>query len=99
MMAVLNVGYDLQDGPKDAQNCHDGQGQRYGHLCVTAKQEKPPTQVGLEMFPHHTSASTALGGHSQSYRFLGGVVLRYNVQDPTDDELQEEMRKMLETTA
>lgn len=39
VMPEADVGYDSQDGPKDIQNGHDGQGQRYGHLCTTAKQK------------------------------------------------------------
>lgn len=45
MMPEVYVGYDLQDGPTDAQNGHDGQGQRYGHLWMRAKQENPKRAV------------------------------------------------------
>lgn len=80
-----DVGYDLQDGPKDVQNGHDGQGQRYGHL----QQPSRNAQRGrLEVVPH--VSTTDLSHHNSSYCFLGGVVLGHNVQDPTDYELQEE---------
>lgn len=42
-------------------------------------------------------SNTALWELNQSYCFLGGVVLCHDVQDPTDDELQEEMGKMGKT--
>lgn len=41
--------------------------------------------------PHISAAQ------NPSYCFLGGVVLGHNVQDPTDDELHEEVGKMSET--
>lgn len=38
MMREVYVGYDMQDGPTDAQNVHDCQGQWYGHLRMRVKQ-------------------------------------------------------------
>lgn len=87
MMPEVYVGYYLQDGPTDAQNGHDGQGQRYGHLWMRAKQGKP-REGSLEMFLLNTSAD--LWNHKWSYCFFGGVVLSHDVQDPTNYELQED---------
>lgn len=58
MMAVVYVGYKLQDGPKDAQNGHDGEGQRYGHLCMKNPQRAVWRWFHLKLSSHGTIFSS-----------------------------------------